>query len=231
MNLKAILTNDPTRDMIISFRTIRRAVGWLGIALPIAMFVGTWVIGGCSTLKPSISDYFYTIMGSVLVGVLCAVALFQLTYKGPAPIDGILSSTAAIFALGVAFFPCNISGGHYDCNIICRQPDELRNTVHYISAGGLFVVQAIMSAWLFRRTNKPGTMGLQKEARNKVYLICSIIMIGAMTTMFVFMVTGLTEKYYAFRPTFVLETVTLWAFGVSWLVKGEVVLKDKIVRN
>ncbi len=28
------------------------------------------------------------------------------------------------------------------------------------------------------------------------------------------------------RPVFVLETLALWAFGISWIVKGEMILKD-----
>ena len=70
-------------------------------------------------------------------------------------------------------------------------------------------------------------MGAQKKSRNQVYLICGIIMIVAMATMLVLKLFGLSEKYYSLRPTFCLETITLWAFGISWLVKGEVVLKDK----
>jgi hypothetical protein len=29
------------------------------------------------------------------------------------------------------------------------------------------------------------------------------------------------------RPVFWLESIALWAFGISWLVKGETILKDK----
>lgn len=146
---------DPNRDMVISFRALRKSVGWLGILLPVLVYAGSFVFNNCSTLKPSISDYFYTIMGSVLVGVLCAVALFLFTYKGPAPIDGLLSSMAAVFALGVAFFPCNVTGGQSYCNIISREPNELRNAIHYCSASGFFIVLAIMSLWFFRKQTNP----------------------------------------------------------------------------
>jgi hypothetical protein len=221
-----LLWTDRNRDMIISFTTIRKAVGWLGIGLPVVLFFGTLVIGDCSILKASVSDYFYTIMGGVFVGVLCAVALFLLTYKGPAPIDGIISSIAAIFALGVAFFPCNVSGGHYDCNIINWQPDNTRNMAHYCSASGLFIVLSIMSLWLFRKSNKPNPDG-RKKSRNTVYFICGIVMLAAMGLILALKVFHLGEKLYYLRPTFWLELIALWAFGISWLVKGELVLKDK----
>jgi hypothetical protein len=226
VKLNELLQTDHERNMVISFRTIRKAVGWLGIALPPAVYIGTLLIGHCATLKPSISDYYYTIMGCVLVGVLCAVALFMFTYKGPARIDEILSSLAGLFALGIAFFPCNVSGGHYDCNIICRPFDTFRNDLHYGSAAGFFAVTTIMAIWLFRKTDKKDP-GLQKEKRNTVYLVCGIIMIVSTLGILAMKVFNLGEKLYAYRPVYFLELIALWAFGIAWLVKGELVLKDK----
>lgn len=166
-------------------------------------------------------------MGNTLVGTLCAVALFMLTYKGPARIDGILSGLAAIFALGVAFFPCNVTSGNYDCNVIfLPKMNDAQNTIHYCSAAGLFSVQALISLWLFRRTNKPDP-GKPKRSRNVVYLVCGIIMVTAMLLLASLMVFHLGEKLYYLRPTYSLEVITLWAFGISWLVKGEFALKDK----
>jgi len=72
MKTSALFETDPNRDMIISFCTIRRAVGWLGIALPVVCYLGTLLLGNCDVLKASISDYYYTIMGTTLVGILCA---------------------------------------------------------------------------------------------------------------------------------------------------------------
>lgn len=220
-----LLWTDRNRDMIISFMTIRKAVGWLGIGLPVVLYLGTLLTGHCDILKASISDYFYTNMGSVFTGILCAVALFLFTYKGPAPIDGILSSLAGIFALGVAFFPCNISAGHFECDIICRPPNGLRNLVHYCSAASFFIVLATMSIWLFRKSNKPNP-GIRKKSRNAIYLVCGIVILAAMGLILAIKVFHLGEKLYYLRPTYWLELIALWAFGISWLVKGELVLAD-----
>lgn len=226
MKAAALLKTDPHRDMIISFRAIRKSVGWLGILLPVAVYTGTLIFSSCSTLKPSTSDYFYTTMGSVLVGVLCAVALFLFTYKGPAPIDEIMSSLAGVFALGIALFPCNVTGGQTYCNIITRESDPLRNTIHYCSAAAFFIVLAIMSLWLFRKTDKHNP-GVMKRSRNGVYLVCGIIMLAAMAALLSLKIFHLGEKLGYLKPTFWLELIALWAFGISWLVKGELVLKDK----
>ncbi len=222
----SLLKTDPNRDMVISFLTIRKAIGWLGIALPVVVYLGTWLFGGYSLLKPSISDYYYTVTGGVLVGVLSAVALFLFTYKGPAPIDGILSGIAAVFALGVALFPCNITGHDYRGIIICRDDDTVRNTIHYVSASGFFIVLSVMSLWLFRRTHPGQKPKGQKKNRNNVYLVCGIIMLLAMAVILSLKVFHLGVRLADWHLTYWCELVALWAFGTSWLVKGEMILKD-----
>jgi len=39
-------------------------------------------------------------------------------------------------------------------------------------------------------------------------------------------VDGLESRYGAYKPVVILESAALVAFGISWLVKGEAVLKD-----
>src|SRR6478609_4598619 len=88
----------------LNYLQIRRSVGILGIALPIAVSVGTLLFCKCGMLLDSISNYYYSIMGNVFTGILCAVSLFLYSYKGPDRIDNYASSLACVFALGVAFF-------------------------------------------------------------------------------------------------------------------------------
>src|SRR5476651_1255948 len=95
----------------LSYLQIRRSVGWLGIALPVILPIGTYIFSACNQIKPSISDYYYTITGSILVGILCGVALFLYSYKGFNNWDRISSNIAAVCALGVAFFPTNVDKG------------------------------------------------------------------------------------------------------------------------
>jgi len=89
----------------LSYLQISRAVGWLGIILPISVFLGTFLFSHCGHLLDSISNYYYTIMGNVFTGILCGVALFLYSYKGFDNWDRISSNFAAVCALGVAFFP------------------------------------------------------------------------------------------------------------------------------
>src|SRR5258706_16476041 len=101
---------------IISFQTIRRAVGYLGISLPPALVAGTFLFSSCREIEPTISHYYYTNMREVFVGVLCAVSLFLFTYKGYSRLDSLASNAAGIFILMVAMFPTNF----LECNP-CQQ--------------------------------------------------------------------------------------------------------------
>ncbi len=45
--------------------------------------------------------------------------------------------------------------------------------------------------------------------------------------------TVLEKKYPGLddmHPVFWLESIALWAFGISWIVKGEIILKDKEIK-
>jgi hypothetical protein len=66
-----------------------------------------------------------------------------------------------------------------------------------------------------------------KKSRNTVYSIWGIVMLAAMGIILALKVFHLGEKLYCLRPTFWLELIVQWAFGISWLVKGGLVLKDK----
>ena len=58
---------------LVSYRTLRRLVGWLGIALPVVLLVGCAIVEPAAGMRPSISDYYYSPLRDVLVGFLLAV--------------------------------------------------------------------------------------------------------------------------------------------------------------
>ncbi|GGH08285.1 hypothetical protein [Mucilaginibacter phyllosphaerae] len=220
--------NKKNSDLELSYLQIRKAVGVLGIILPIIIVAGTFIFGKCKTIEPSISDYYYTIMGNVLVGILCGVSLFLYSYKGIDNWDRVASNLACVFALGIAFFPTNYDHCSHciRCKIISRDNNDLRSIIHFGSAALFFIVLACMSLFLFTRTKNKGQMTRQKRKRNLVYRICGIIMLLAIGTIALLKVTSLGTLIVAYNPVFWLETIALWAFGSSWLIKGEFLLKD-----
>ena len=65
-----------------------------------------------------------------------------------------------------------------------------------------------------------------KQLRDRVYLICGIVMLASLA------LAGIASLPFAtalnsLNPVFWLESIAIVAFGVSWLVKGQVILRDK----
>ena len=206
------MTNDDTkRRLLVSHLRLRRILGFLGIALPIVLAVWGFALAGWSLeLQDSISDYYSFRTRDAFVGILFVIAWFLFTYRGYERKDDIAGYLACVFALGVAFFPN--SGNSWE------------KIVHFSSAGGLFLVLSFFSLFLF--TKSAGTRTPQKRKRNRVYITCGLVMLICL---------ALTGIYYMFlkdtaisdiKPVFWLESLMIWAFGISWFVKGETLLKD-----
>jgi hypothetical protein len=211
------------KSLLLSYLTIRTVIGILGIALPIVMVSGSYIKSSHLEILSSISCYYHTGMRDQFVGILCAVALFLFTYKGYDRFDNIVGNLGGLFALGVAFLPT------IDC---VEQPSPRAVVIgnfHSISATLLFAVLIFFSLVLFTKSDLPRSkQNKRKKHRNRVYRICGWVMVICILTI---------AFYYAwpqqafpsltkYSPVFWLETLTLWAFGISWLVKGELFWKD-----
>lgn len=53
--------NDRPDPRVLSYMSVRRWMGWLGIAMPFALAAGLAVLGCDEVMQPSISHYFYSI--------------------------------------------------------------------------------------------------------------------------------------------------------------------------
>jgi drug/metabolite transporter (DMT)-like permease len=195
-----------------SYLALRKAVGWTGILLPIVLLLGNTLLFSGNFPEPSISLYYHTPMRDVLVGGLCAVALFLFFYAGHS--DGI--TTQAILQrflhLIVAWFPASEPG-----------VGGVINAIHFVAAALFFITLACFSLFLF--TKSDGNPTPEKLKRNIVYIICGIVMIASMLLMLVyFIITGHSGTS---AVIFWAETIALIAFGVSWLAKGGTLYPDK----
>lgn len=159
---------------LISYQTLRKAVGGLGIGLPLAMIIGNYIFSNCTHIQDSISHYYYTITGNLLVGILCANALFLIVYKGypDDKRDDRWTNWAGIFALVIAFFPTDDNSAD-SCAIFHLANNELRNAIHYGCAALFFILLACISLFLF--TKSKGGKTKQKIIRNKIYRICGVV--------------------------------------------------------
>src|SRR5260221_2268583 len=100
-----IIKEDPR---LISFNTLRKTIGWLGILLPAGLLVANFLFAHCHSIQDSISHFYYTVAGNLFTGTLCAVALFLISYRGyTGAADYIFTTLAGLIVVAVAFFPAN----------------------------------------------------------------------------------------------------------------------------
>lgn len=215
--MKFYLPNqEDTGSLIISYFTLRKTIGFLAFFLPPALVLGSFILDHTRYIQVSMSAYYYTGVRNLLVGVVCGISLFLFCYHGYKWYDSLASKLAGLFALGIAFFPTSATNDKTD----------IISILHYVTSGIFLVILALMSFFLFTKTNPNGAMTARKKQRNRVYRICGIVIFVSVALIPVAGLDGIWEKVKFLKPTFTLETIALIAFGISWLTKGEAILGD-----
>ena len=206
--------------LIRSYLELRRAVGYIGMALPAVLLIGKIVLEGAG-IEPSISDYYYTVMGDVFVGSLFAIGVFLWSYEGyeDGP-DNRIGNIACIGAVGTALFPTAPDDP--------GQVQEIIGYFHYLFAVGFLSSLAYFSIFLFTRTGA-GQPTRGKRLRNKIYRVCGYAIAGSIVAMIVFIATKRIFHYSVSEKLdviFWLETIAVMSFGFSWIVKGKALFRD-----
>ena len=200
----------PHDDVIVSYLTLRKVVGVLGMALPIVVLIWGLQLPPDYAVLPSISDYYSLRTRDVFVGVLLTIGWFMFTYRGYERKDDMAGNLACVFALAVALFPSTGS--------------RVEQIIHGVSATALFLVLAYFALFLFTKSGPVQTPA--KRQRNKVYRICGSVIVASIVLIGIYGLFLRNTAVADLRPVFWLETIALWAFGFSWFVKGEAILKD-----
>jgi len=241
---------DPNKDLVISYLTMRKAVGWLGMLLPFILLFGNMCINSLDILnskwvvlkdcynpysadhsfKSSISHYYYSTVGELFTGTLCAVALFMFCYKGHPKREGekglsdsAMTNLAGFFALGVVIFPTSSELCITD-SIRTFLSSDFTGNIHYSFAALFFITLAIMSIVNFRRSENMEEFGKGKD--DNYYLWYGIGMISCLVLIGVYkIIKHYTNAMDFLHPVFCLEAVALICFGLSWLRKGKVDFK------
>lgn len=215
------------RSIIISYIALRRLIGILGMLLPFICILGGLLFAALY-VEPSISDYYYTNMRDFFVGLLFGVSLFLITYKGYELIDDIVTNTSALAGFGIALFPCLQSSSSTAPVGIFQLSPQLSNIIHLSCAAVFFTLLAINSIFLFTLTKRKILLPTKnKKKRNIVYITCGIIMLASIAIMVVLFLLFPNTEIDKYRLVLIFETIMLLAFGISWLVKGETLFRDK----
>jgi len=203
----------------------RRALGILGMLLPIVdigfgYFWCKYLMGLDinQSLFESISSTHYSYSYLFFEGIVLAVSVFLICYRGYDVKDFWLTTITGVFGILLTLFP-TATGGFDGYNFI-GLPPSITQWVHYTTSILFFVGLAIMELWQFTKTgNKEPTRN--KKIRNTIYRICGIGMLVSI------LVAGAIN--FLFHVPFLLyagEGLGLEFFGIAWLVKGATIFRD-----
>lgn len=209
------------KSLVFSYLTLRKAIGLLGISFPFVLSLGA-IFFFRTDIQSSVSSYYHTGMRDVFVGTLFAIGFFLLSYKGYKRTDDVAGDLGCVFAVGVALFPTTpdspVSG---DARFI--------GYIHLAFAMLFFIILIYFSLFLFTKTDPSRTASRRKLQRNKVYKVCGYTMSLCilLIAIYSFLPNEVASPIKVFDPVFWLEAIAVVVFGISWLIKGETILKDE----
>jgi hypothetical protein len=205
----------PSASLVIGYLALRKLIGFLGMSLPIVLFLGGWA----TEFQGSMSAYYHTGMRDIFVGTLCAIGVFLFCYRGHDHRDvraGYAAGTAAVGTALVRSKPPGVVG------------TDIWGILHLVFAAVFLLTLAYFSLYLFTLTDNTATMTEEKRRRNVVYRICGYVIVASIALLVIHAaVPGVRNSLRDLNPVFVLEEIAVLFFGISWITKGEAILADK----
>jgi hypothetical protein len=214
-----MLTAHKAKDnAVLPFIALRRAVGIVAVGLPFMLAIPWWLQR--KSIENSISSYFYTDMRIVLIGSLCAIALFMLCSRSG---DGKSNPTAIFLScciLGVAFFP---KAPYANATL----PQHLIELAHWSFAILLFSTLAYYCLVRFKTGATNSEVTEKERQSNGVYAVCGYLILTCMVLAGLLKMNMVWRLIGGTRPAFYFESIALIAFGIAWLVKGESLIPEE----
>lgn len=204
---------------MIDTKHLRCTIGKLGALLPIIVLVLSLISG--FGLPDSISaTYYLAPCITPFMIILGSASILLFSYKGYDKQDDIICTIAAIFALGICLFPCGIedlitvwpSLALLDRVGTFQLAPALSGILHNICAIGFFALLAYNSLFLF--TKSSGTVTENKKKRNIIFRVCGVVMAAS------FIAIVPISIFEIWGGVWLVETIALAFFGISWLTKA-----------
>jgi len=228
--------DEATNGLIINYMTLRRLIGWMGVCLPFAVYLGNWIIfthhvAACllpsSKVPYSLSGYYYTHMRGVFTGTFWALGVFLVAYNGFGWFDLVLTTIAGLSAIGIATFPTNppphlladqagVCGPLVPVEYQSSPHQALIGTAHEVS---LVVLIVTLIAVTLRFSRDQPAEKVTCTAKWIYRISAGGIAVGGLGAI---IQNFLSDSVKAETPwLFWFEIVAILFFGLSWFVKGE----------
>lgn len=203
------------------YQNMRKIIGFFGFMLPLTLIIINMIAEKQFVVLNSISAYYYSNVRDILVGVLFIITFFLFNYKGYDKLDNIITNICGLSALLIAIFP--MSNGSISNSIFQNQ--RLNEIIHFSSATLLFICFSFMSIFLFTKSDKK-ILDKRKKNKNYIFIACGILII--LSIIIIGVVQVINNETFNNKYHFVLwfETLALCSFGISWLTKADVILKN-----
>lgn len=213
---------DGTRTLVVSYLSVRRAIGAIGLLLPIILGPVGWIAFGIE-IQDNISSYYHTVLRDVFVGSMCAIGIFLFCYRGYDWIESWTANFGCLAALGVALFPL-------DANSDPLIQKSFVGYLHSLSGGVFFLTLAFYSLYHF-----PSVKDNQREIaphvaeRNFIYRTSGAIILVSMVAMGIYLFllpADLKMRCNHYNLLFWMEWIAVWSFAAAWLTKGRAIFAD-----
>lgn len=226
---------DKIENIVISYLSLRKSIGFLGIILPILLLIGTLFYN--NEILPSISHYYHSSLKIIFTGILISIATFLWSYNGEDSEENHLCTTSAILAILIVIFPTK-----NDINLLKENQVYYKNDfslfvppsssditwisgMHFLCAGLFFLCLILMILWKFKGHEK-------KYGGNKTILIIyNICGYGMILSILGIILAKFIINNNKSCLTFILESIALILFGLAWLIKGETLNKINYLIN
>ncbi|TRW21492.1 hypothetical protein FMM05_20290 [Flavobacterium zepuense] len=225
-------------ELVLSYLTLRNLIGFGGMLLPIVLAVLPSRSSEYRGFEPSISDYYFTDRGDILVVMLCIIGAFLITYYGYSFKEWLLTFIAGICGMGVAFVPTKMGCDACDFTVHTKFGGVFKTLAgtgwHFAFAATFLFSLAIMSLVYFTK-GAPGEPAIkavgkptQKARRNRIFKICGWTIIASLVILGIYFILKnfIELDLRPFPIVYAFETLAVEAFGFSWLVKGQTLWPD-----
>ncbi|RMB62339.1 DUF998 domain-containing protein [Tessaracoccus antarcticus] len=216
-------TGRASHQLVVSFLTQGRAIAVLGFFLPVSMLAFSLMTG--TSIRGSLSEYYYTPVRDLMVGTLIAMAVFLWSYRGfsnrddDLRYDRVVGKIAAVAAGIIAFSPITPRNDDRCTLVQCIIGPQSAAFIHGGGAMVFFLCLAVFCIVLLPRSavESEGARG-----RIGLYLTSGGIIVAASVFIGIWQFLPV-ETIFAmgrYRPVFFAETVAIFAFSTAWLVRG-----------